>query len=113
MLPRASFSVVTPPDSSRALFSIVAAASELEKEWGRMERCLGLCEKNNGDGGAPSGPTGADVWKVSRSSVGRGLSFGRFLFEDGSVSTGLPFSSVLACFETCVVESGLEIRSGF
>jgi len=39
MLPRASFSVVTPPASSRALFSIVAAASEL-KAGGSIGRCL-------------------------------------------------------------------------
>ena len=53
MLPRASFSVVTPPASSRALFSIVAAASELEKAGGSIGRCLGLCEKNRGEGGEP------------------------------------------------------------
>jgi len=41
MLPLASFKVVTPPGSSRALFSIVAAASE-EKVGGRIGRCLGL-----------------------------------------------------------------------
>jgi len=49
-LPRASFNVVTPPGSSRALLSIVAA-SELEKVGGRIGRCLGLCEKNKGEGG--------------------------------------------------------------
>jgi hypothetical protein len=52
-LPRASFSVVTPPGSSRALPSIVAA-SELEKVGGRIGRCLGLCEKNKGEGGEVS-----------------------------------------------------------
>jgi hypothetical protein len=40
MLPRASFSVVTPPASSRALLSIVAAASELEKAGGSIGRRL-------------------------------------------------------------------------
>jgi hypothetical protein len=61
MLPRASFTVVTPPGSSRALSSIVAAASELEKVGGRIGRCLGLCEKNNGDGGEPSRRAGTEV----------------------------------------------------
>ena len=51
MLPLASFRVVTPPGSSRALFNIVAAASELEKPGERKGRCRGVCEKNKGEGG--------------------------------------------------------------
>lgn len=63
MLPRASFKVVTPEGSSRALFSIVAAASELEKVGG-IGRCRGLCEKNNGEGGEPGRRAGKDVIEV-------------------------------------------------
>ena len=55
MLPRASFKVVTPGGSSRALFNIVAAASELEK-MGGIGRRRGLCEKNSGEGGEPRRP---------------------------------------------------------
>jgi hypothetical protein len=43
MFPLASFNVVIPPDSSRALFSITAAASELEN-FGKEGRCLGEFE---------------------------------------------------------------------
>jgi hypothetical protein len=69
ILPRASFSVVTPPGSSRALFNIVAPASELEKTGGSMGRCLDVCEKNKGEGGDPNWLLGKVDWKLSRSSV--------------------------------------------
>jgi hypothetical protein len=80
MLPRASFNVVTPPASSRALFNMVTA-SELEKLGRRAGRGLcGVFEKNSGEGGSLR-----FVWKpvgkVSGSSTCRGLSFGRALLE--------------------------------
>lgn len=107
ILPRASLRVVTPPGSSRTLFSI----SELEKVGRSNGRCLGLCEKNSGEDGAPSvlpGRTG--VWKLSGSSVCRGLNnFGRILFAGGS---DLPLSSDLGCFEACVAATLLDGRSG-
>jgi len=54
MLPRASFNVVTAPaDSSRTLFNIVAAASELVKR-GNVGRGLpNVWEKNKGEVGPP------------------------------------------------------------
>jgi len=53
MLPLASFNVVIPPASSRALFNILAAALELENLGRIAGRCLGVWEKNNGEGGDP------------------------------------------------------------
>ena len=53
MLPLASFNVVIPPASSRALFNIAAAASGLENLGRIPGRCLAVWEKNNGEGGDP------------------------------------------------------------
>jgi hypothetical protein len=100
ILPRASFSVVTPPGSSRALFNIVAAASELEKLGASMGRCLDVCEKNRGEGGDPNCPLGKVDWKLSGSSVCRGLNLGWVLFGGLSVETGIaPLSSDRGCFD--------------
>lgn len=54
ILPRASFKVVIPPGSSRALFIIAVRASVFEKLGGRIDLWREVCEKNNGDGGDPA-----------------------------------------------------------
>jgi hypothetical protein len=119
ILPRASFNVVTPPGSSLALFNIVAPASELENVGGNIGRGLGVCEKNNGDGGLPTfGVSFFPVVKLPASSVCRGLSLGRVLFDGRSeVETArVPLSSDRGCFEAfgVVFESGgLESGRGF
>lgn len=117
-LPRASFSVVTPI-SSRALFNIVAAMSEVVGFGGSIGRCLGVCEKNKGDGrgGRMGFANFFAAWKSSGSRERRGPSLGRFLFVGRSeveVETARDrLSSDRGCFEAFDVFGVEGIVSGF
>lgn len=98
MLPLANFSVVTPPPlSSRALFSMVAAASALENGVGSAGRLL-VCEKNRGDGG----PAVLEVLfeKASGSRVCRGLNLRRVLLDVLSELSDLECFKSFGLFES-------------
>jgi hypothetical protein len=92
-----------PPASSRALFSIVAAASALDKLCGSAGRCLEVWEKNRGEGGEFN-LGGTPLENDSGSSVCRGLNFGQLRFGDRSEAETIlvPLSSDRGCFEACV-----------
>lgn len=113
ILPRASFKVVIPLGSSRALF-IMLAASELEKLGGSIGLCRAVWEKNRGDGGdSVFFGKAAAAWKLSASNVCRGLSFGRVRFDGLSVEAGLFPCSSRGCFDAFdEVESATGGRPG-
>jgi hypothetical protein len=67
-----------PPASSHALFSIVAAASALDKLCGSAGRCLEVWEKNRGERGEFN-LGGTPLENDSGSSVCRGLNLGDFV----------------------------------
>lgn len=75
--PRASVTVLTPESSERALLSILAAASELEKRGGSIGRAFdGVLEKKRGEGGVVVLIDGPTKLKAPRLCPGLLLSLG-------------------------------------